>query len=212
MNLLSPERRDQLKQLFLLGYSHRQIESATGISKATIVRYAKEFQAGASCPCGGKAGHRGWCWWRYEFSPSRGEWMREKWKARGAPDVQARCGEALDAAKAKGHDPGPLLWTNPTSTSLAFFKCRVCSAMGYVKRGAVVFGHVDADTYRDEARLEGRMFSEQCVSAEERETRRKAAEEKRSWREAKAILQDIKRHLRSPSPRRGYTPALNLLR
>lgn len=197
MNLLSPERRDKLKELFLLGYSNRQIQSATGVSVNTILRYAKEFQAGVSCPCGRNAGHRGWCHWRYEFSSSRNQWMREKWKIRGQSDMQQRIAEALDAAKVHGHDPGPILWTSVLSCSLAYVKCRVCGALGYIKRGVTQNGSVLPDTYRDEARLTGGMFEKVCITPAEREQRRAAALEKRSWRKAKESLRALRSHLRN---------------
>jgi hypothetical protein len=57
--------------MYRRGDSIRDVSRAFAISKATAMRIRRICGAKATCQCGQQAGHRGWCWFRYERSPVR---------------------------------------------------------------------------------------------------------------------------------------------
>lgn len=79
------------------GQSVRTIAAAVGVAKNTVQRYrdaAVFFEVTGlegwkidACPCGEKAGHRGWCWYRYSRSVPRQQFMK-KWHQKGNDDGQ----------------------------------------------------------------------------------------------------------------------------
>jgi len=72
------------------GYSIREVARMTGLAKQTVqtikdqtAYYLGEYDE-VKCGCGGKAGHRGWCWWRLQRSPKRRAFLA-RWHPSPAP-------------------------------------------------------------------------------------------------------------------------------
>lgn len=70
-NFLPQPRVDAILSGAQAGMSLRWIARTVGISKNTVKRYLPLAGEDRSCPCGGPAGHQGWCKWRYAQSPAR---------------------------------------------------------------------------------------------------------------------------------------------
>lgn len=78
-----PAKFAQAKQLFIEGYSIRQVMRMVGLAKATANSYRQYVAKSVDlrCPCGQPSIHQAWCWWRYQQSPGRQEFM-QKWHQR----------------------------------------------------------------------------------------------------------------------------------
>lgn len=74
-----PDKYAEAERLFRAGYTTRQVESEVGICKTTANHYRKEALRNydARCVCGRPAGHKGFCWHRYQNSPKRQEFMKQ---------------------------------------------------------------------------------------------------------------------------------------
>lgn len=57
--------------MYRRGASIRDVAIAFAVNKNTAQRIRRICGAHATCECGQQAGHRGWCWFRYEQSPVR---------------------------------------------------------------------------------------------------------------------------------------------
>lgn len=72
------DKLDESIPLFRDGRSTRDVMRIVGISNATANKFRrialKDFDA--RCKCGEPAGHRGWCWWRFQNHPKRQEFMK----------------------------------------------------------------------------------------------------------------------------------------
>lgn len=68
--------------LFEQGYSLRQVIRIVGITNATASKYRKLAHL-PQCKCGQNIKHQGWCWWRYQQSPKRQEFMK-RWHSKAA--------------------------------------------------------------------------------------------------------------------------------
>jgi hypothetical protein len=76
MNRLSPAEQETVVKLLLVpGATCRSVAKLTGYAKSTVFLLAGNLKL-PPCPCGEKAGHRGWCKYRYELSPSRKQVMK----------------------------------------------------------------------------------------------------------------------------------------
>lgn len=76
MNRLSQaEQETVIKLLLLPGATVRSVARLTGFAKNTVWLLACNVKL-PPCPCGEKSGHRGWCKYRYEQSPSRKQVMK----------------------------------------------------------------------------------------------------------------------------------------
>lgn len=63
-----------ISALLIPGATIRSVSSLLGVSKITVLKWSKTISR-TPCPCGQKAGHRGWCRWRFLKSPDRQEVM-----------------------------------------------------------------------------------------------------------------------------------------
>lgn len=79
-SLNRPDKYERAAALFREGRSVRDVMKAVGVAQATATKYRTLAlkDCDARCKCGQAVGHIGWCWWRYEQSPLRQEFMR-KW-------------------------------------------------------------------------------------------------------------------------------------
>lgn len=70
---------DEAIPLFRSGCSTREVMKRIGVSNGTANKFRrialKDFNA--RCKCGEQAGHRGWCYWRFQHSPKRQEFMKQ---------------------------------------------------------------------------------------------------------------------------------------
>lgn len=75
VRVLSQSRIDEVMAAIKAGMSLRAIVREAGVAKGTVARYMRiASEAGDApklCGCGGPAGHKGWCKWRYDRSPAR---------------------------------------------------------------------------------------------------------------------------------------------
>lgn len=184
MNELPKATRAAIKDLLANGNSYRQIASALGIVKNTVMRYAKLYEVSALCGCGVGAGHRGWCWYRFQFSPQRQGYMADAWGARSNRRIAQVVRAAANRATKNGHTVGPFLWGSQFAANLGYAKCLECGAHAYLKRN----GQID-----------GRLIELDCLTMEARIGKRQEQQEKRSWRDGKRTLHEVKRLLRSRS-------------
>lgn len=71
--------------LFRQGLTIRDVGVRVGIAKATATKFRRIAlrDYDARCKCGGVAGHRGFCWWRFQNSPKRQEFMK-RWHSKVA--------------------------------------------------------------------------------------------------------------------------------
>jgi hypothetical protein len=81
VNRLRPEERARLEAALRGGLSLRAAARAAGVHRATAKAHAAVLAA-RRCPCGDPAGHRGWCWWRFERSRARKRLLSERFGAR----------------------------------------------------------------------------------------------------------------------------------
>lgn len=71
--------------LFQQGLTVRTVGDLVGVSKHTAMKFRRIAmrQADCRCKCGQSAGHRGFCWWRYQNSSKRQEFMK-RWHSKAA--------------------------------------------------------------------------------------------------------------------------------
>jgi hypothetical protein len=194
MNELPKGAQNAIKELLLCGNSVRGIASALGVSRQTVVRYAKAFCVRAKCGCGEQAGHRGWCWYRFQFSPARQGWIADSWEKRSDDPIHTAVADSAREAYLLGHRVGAYVWGSPFAANLAHAKCAECGAYVFIKR---------------DGRYEGRLVECECLSADVRQIQQREREEKRQWQDAKRTLGEVKRLLRSRSRSAESTQALS---
>lgn len=73
-------KRIRAIELFRQGLSLRTVCRIVGLQKATATKYRRSVAA-CPCPCGQDSKHRGWCWYRYQNSPKRQEFMK-RWHSK----------------------------------------------------------------------------------------------------------------------------------
>jgi transposase-like protein len=79
-----PEKYEEAVRLFRAGRSVRSVAHALGIHHMTALRYRNAgVKEDVRCECGESAKHQGWCWWRYQQSPKRQEFM-QRWHSKDA--------------------------------------------------------------------------------------------------------------------------------
>lgn len=69
--------------LFEQGHSLREVCKLVGIHIVTAAKYRRSARP-SLCRCGRDSKHQGWCWWRYQQSPKRQEFMRQ-WHSMDKP-------------------------------------------------------------------------------------------------------------------------------
>lgn len=194
MNEFSGEKKAAIKRLLAMGASNRAIAAAVGCSSNAIVRYSKMWRVDVACGCGQKAGHRGWCSVRLEYSPVRRAWLQTRWKKRAESEVSAAVDRAVKAARALGHTLGPFIWSSSVAASLAFAICRTCG-----KQVRVFSGDSQWARYEGWERFAGNAVRVRCRTVAERAAEEAARNEKRAWRNGKVKLIALRRALRDPS-------------
>lgn len=190
MNLLSWEKRRELKRLMAAGVSIRKIAMVVGCSRATVSTYKQIWCFSTVCGCGQPSGHHGWCHVRLALSPQRRGWLVDHWKKRSDSHLSIAVDRAYRESSALGHVLGPFVWGSAATTTLAYALCGIC---GQSVRLHDVSGRWDT--------LDGTAIRRRCLSAEQLAARRAASEEKQQWRKAKRTLVDIRRHLRPRASR-----------
>lgn len=203
MNKLSPEKRDALKRMIAAGMTNRSIQRALPCSHATVTRYARMWTFSPVCGCGRPAGHKAWCDVRVAFSPQRRGFLATRWGMRKQTTLAQTVDNATVAAKALGHRLGSFMWSSSTAASMAFALCTICG------KSVRIFGTGSKwERYQDWEQFAGTAVTERCKTAYQRAAEKAAQQEKRSWREAKRTLGELKRILRDPShsPNAASTP------
>jgi|ERR1041384_183071 transposase-like protein len=73
-----PDKFMAAREWFRAGHSCRTVARKVGIAKHTAEKYRKFILVAEEirCPCGQLSTHRGFCWWRYQNSPKRQEFMK----------------------------------------------------------------------------------------------------------------------------------------
>jgi len=92
MNILPKEKQDNIIHLFSEGLSIAKVMSIEGVAKETARRYRTLLfnDSVILCPCGAKAGHRGWCSHRLASSPARQKFLSEHYAFGGRSPASKR--------------------------------------------------------------------------------------------------------------------------
>jgi len=89
----------ELKQGFLAaafadGWGSGKAAELAGVAAMTARKFRRLCGVAAICPCGDKAGHRGWCRCRLQHSPRRQEFLRQRWGKLVQVESEATDGKA----------------------------------------------------------------------------------------------------------------------